>query len=90
MRKAKRIWRFSKAAISHVCKGMPTCNQEQINERLSICKGCKHFNNGSCRKCGCNCNNNKKFLNKLAWADQQCPIGKWKKVEPTPEKPQEE
>lgn len=29
--------------------------------------------------CGCNVNNKKIFLNKLAWADQECPLGKWKK-----------
>lgn len=21
------------------------------------------------------------FLNKLAWADQECPVGKWNKIE---------
>ena len=29
--------------------------------------------------CGCNVNGKKVFLNKLAWADQECPLGKWKK-----------
>jgi hypothetical protein len=29
--------------------------------------------------CGCNVNTKKVFLNKLAWADQECPLGKWKK-----------
>jgi hypothetical protein len=30
--------------------------------------------------CGCAISNKKIFLNKLAWADQECPIGKWKKL----------
>lgn len=29
--------------------------------------------------CGCNVNRKKVFLNKLAWADQECPLGKWGK-----------
>ena len=33
-----------------------------------------------CSICGCNINTKKKFMNKLAWADQECPIGKWKKI----------
>ena len=77
----KRLKSFAVGAIKHVAKGMPTCTQEEINERLTICHGCKWFRGSACYKCGCACNNNKKFLNKLAWADQECPIGKWGKIE---------
>ncbi len=59
-------------------------------QRLYICDDCPLRINNKCSKCGCNCNNNKKFLNKLAWADQECPIGKWGKVKPAPEKPKED
>ena len=83
---SKRLKRFTLSAIKHIAKGMPTCTQEEINERLRICEGCKWFRGGSCRKCGCACNNNKKFLNKLAWADQECPVGKWGKIEKNEEK----
>ena len=82
----KKAWRFSLAAIKHACRGMPSCSQEQINERLRICKGCRHWSGKSCSKCGCACNGNKKVLNKLAWADQECPIGKWPRLD----KPQDE
>ena len=78
---SKRLKNFTVSTIKHVAKGMPTCTQEEINERLAICDKCKWFRGGSCRKCGCSCNSNKKFLNKLAWADQECPIGKWGKIE---------
>jgi hypothetical protein len=33
-----------------------------------------------CSVCGCNINTKKIFMNKLAWADQECPIGKWGKI----------
>jgi hypothetical protein len=33
----------------------------------------------TCLMCGCNLSKKKVFLNKLAWADQECPLGKWKK-----------
>ena len=34
-------------------------------------------NNAQCLMCGCNINTKKTFFNKLAWADQKCPIDKW-------------
>jgi hypothetical protein len=27
--------------------------------------------------CGCNLSSRKIFMNKLAWADQKCPLDKW-------------
>ena len=42
---------------------------------------CEEFNKeySICNICGCNLNNKKEFFNKLAWADQECPAGKWPK-----------
>ena len=77
----KKVKKFSVEAIKHAAKGSPTCTQEQIDARLKICKGCKWFRSDRCLKCGCACNKNKKFLNKLAWADQSCPVGKWGPIE---------
>ena len=79
-KRSKRLKNFTVSAIKHAVKGMPTCTQEQIDERMSICQMCRYFTNSRCVKCGCACNNNKKFLNKLAWSDQECPIGKWGKI----------
>jgi hypothetical protein len=33
--------------------------------------------NKQCSECGCNISNKSIFLNKLAWADQKCPLNKW-------------
>ena len=33
-----------------------------------------------CNVCGCNINQKKQFFNKLAWADQKCPLGKWEEI----------
>ncbi len=77
----KQAKKFSVDAIKHAVKGNPTCTQDQINERLKICESCKWFRGNRCMKCGCACNKNKKYLNKLAWADQSCPIGKWGPIE---------
>lgn len=68
-----RAGTFLKAAARHIVKGSPQCTEEQIAARLAICEACPLFDNNHCTACGCACNSKKKFLNKLAWADQSCP-----------------
>ena len=81
----RRLSNFTVAAIGHYLKGSPTCSQEQIDERLAICKQCPLFNGKICthEKCGCNVKDTRGYLNKLAWADQQCPLDppKWTRVD---------
>jgi uncharacterized paraquat-inducible protein A len=74
-----KIKTFVKSIIFHIWAGFPKCNQEQINTRYTICLSCDSFDsvNKECMECGCNINNKKIFMNKLAWADQKCPLNKW-------------
>lgn len=74
-----RLWHFTYALYRHVINGMPTCTEEQIQGRLDVCKECPLYTGTHCshESCGCNINGMSKFLNKLAWADQVCPIGLW-------------
>ena len=59
------------------------CSEEQINERMNICQGCEFFQNNTCLQCGCALSRDKVYMNKLLWADQSCPIGKWGPVTTT-------
>jgi uncharacterized paraquat-inducible protein A len=74
-----KIVTFLKALVWHIWLGFPKSSQNEINRRLDICKSCDMFDkkNSQCLVCGCNINNKKIFMNKLAWADQHCPIDKW-------------
>lgn len=76
-----RLKTFIKALIFHIYAGSPKCSKKQILERFQICKSCDKYNAtlSQCDVCGCNINDKKIFMNKLAWADQECPIGKWNK-----------
>jgi hypothetical protein len=77
---------FVKAQVAHFRNGRPKCTQEQINERLAICKDCPFFKGNKCTKCGCNCNNNpNSWKNKLAMADAACPLNppKWREIPPS-------
>ena len=56
------------------------CTQEQIDERMDICNGCEFYKNNTCLKCGCALSREKNYMNKLLWADQSCPINKWRSI----------
>lgn len=77
-----KVLNFTKAATKHALAGSPKCTDAQIHQRYEICKGCEFFQNNICTKCGCNLVREKIYMNKLAWADQSCPIGKWGPVTP--------
>ena len=87
-----RLANFGKAAINHVLEGNPKVTEEVMKERLAICKDCELFkpndNNvgGICThsSCGCNIQDNMDYLNKITWADQECPLKKWLKAQPKP------
>jgi hypothetical protein len=74
-----RLTTFIKSLIWHISLGMPKSSQETIDYRFNICQNCFEYDNKEkqCGICGCNINNKKQFLNKLAWKDQNCPINKW-------------
>lgn len=78
----RKIKTFLKSLWFHVWSGFPKSTQDQINYRFNICKQCEMYDsiNSQCLVCGCNLSTKKKFMNKLAWADQKCPIDKWSKV----------
>jgi uncharacterized paraquat-inducible protein A len=77
-----RIQTFLKSLFWHVWAGFPKSTQEQIDYRLNICLSCDKYDatNKECSICGCNVNNKRIFMNKLAWADQHCPLDKWPKI----------
>ncbi|NDB56282.1 hypothetical protein EB169_10715 [archaeon] len=78
-----RLKTFLKSLFWHIYSGSPKATQLQILKRYEICIACSDYDTKSstCNHCGCNINNKKQFLNKLAWADQKCPIDKWLPVE---------
>ena len=74
-----KIKNFINSLFWHICRGLPKSSQQTIDNRLYICEQCDMYDakNQQCLVCGCNINNKKIFMNKLAWADQKCPLEKW-------------
>jgi hypothetical protein len=79
MNMLQKIFNFLKSLFKHLRSGRPKSSQSLIDFRFDICSSCDKMDkyNNECIVCGCNINNKKIFMNKLAWADQKCPIGKW-------------
>jgi hypothetical protein len=78
-----RLKTFVKSLLFHIYGGFPKSTKQEILYRYSICLGCDEFNKvkSQCNVCGCAISQQKKFLNKLAWADQECPMGNWPKIQ---------
>lgn len=74
-----KITTFIKSLFWHIYSGSPKSTQYEINKRLKICLDCAEFDNkhNECKICGCSISSEIKFMNKLAWADQKCPLNKW-------------
>ena len=68
---------FAASAAKHVAAGMPQCSDEERERRFAICQGCEFYDGKSCTKCGCPAVRERKFLSKLSWANERCPVGKW-------------
>jgi len=77
-----RFKTFTKSLYFHISNGFPKATNSQIMDRYKICLDCENFdqNKSICNICGCALSTKSKFLNKLAWADQECPVGKWSKL----------
>lgn len=73
----QKVANFANSAARHVAAGMPIAADEEIARRFAICEGCEHYDGTACRKCGCPVKREGKFLSKLAWAKESCPVGKW-------------
>ena len=74
---AERLANFAASAAKHVAAGMPRCTEEQIAERFAICQGCEFLVNQACSKCGCPVQRESRYISKLSWANESCPVGKW-------------
>src|SRR5690606_8174647 len=75
---------YTKAVARWIAKGRPTRSEAQIAELLQICTSCPSYDAEShkCTECGCNLSNSVSPLtNKLAMATEDCPLGKWPKME---------
>ncbi len=73
----QKIKNFAISTFDHISVGAPMCDEETIKNRYDTCLKCENFHQNSCKLCGCPLKQGKKYISKLAWADQKCPINKW-------------
>jgi len=76
-----KVKNFASAAVSHVAAGMPMASDAEIIRRHDICLTCEHLVNDACNLCGCPVARVAGYVSKLSWADQECPAGKWGRVD---------
>lgn len=62
---------YAKAVKDHIVSGAQQTPKELYEKRLEVCWVCEQRNNERCGACGC------PILEKAAWKEQACPLGKW-------------
>ena len=73
VREAVKSQKFDMRGMSDRLKNVMLHDQDIIDKRWDICKGCEFLNNNKCEKCGC-------FMKvKTRVATARCPVGKWEK-----------
>lgn len=77
----EKVRNFASAAVQHVAAGAPLASDDEIARRHAICVGCEFYDGKACTQCGCPVVREKRYLSKLSWADQSCPVGKWGPVD---------
>ena len=73
----QRVLSFTSALTDHARDGFVKCDEATIETRLASCKSCSSFTGTHCIECGCVCNSDSVFFNKLAWRSEKCPLGQW-------------
>lgn len=89
---ARKARNFARASTQHALAGFPEATDDQVAERFAICQACEIFkpagdSQGVCTHSTCGCSLKTVGLtgrNKLRWADQACPLGKWQPLPPAP------
>jgi len=74
---AQKAANFAASAAAHVAAGMPQASESERERRFAICQGCEHYDGRACTQCGCPIVREQRWISKLAWAGESCPVGKW-------------
>lgn len=72
-----KTYNFLKASVKHILSGARRTSTTERNKRYAICQSCEFFDGSACMQCGCPISRQARFISKLDWSDQHCPINKW-------------
>lgn len=75
------VWRkganYTQAWLRWKAAGSPVRSDEAIAAIRAICQGCEHYDDGTCKRCGCGVKKGSWLGDKVAWATESCPEGLW-------------
>lgn len=79
-RRLRRAAKFGKSLVRHASLGFPVAPEHVIRERYEICLKCEEYDveRQECSACECSVGPSPAFVNKCAWADEECPYLKWR------------
>jgi hypothetical protein len=77
----QRAANFAGAVASHVMGGARTVSEDVYQRRLALCvtNECGFYKDNHCLHPSCGCRLAGSVVAKLRWAEQECPVGRWRK-----------
>lgn len=78
----QQLNQFAWALWNHAKDGFRIVTPQEAETRLAICQACDQFDGNRCLACGCKCTG--EWMNKVTWASESCPKGKWEAIEKHP------
>lgn len=81
------VRRYLSAREKWIAAGRPLRNAEDRATLFAICEACPEYQplpvveGGRCKVCKCGIAQERDTLNKIAWATEECPRGKWPKAD---------
>ena len=69
--------RYARAFIRWTLAGCPVRTDAEVARLRAVCAGCKYGTTGECSRCGCRVKGGSWWGDKLRWATEDCPLGKW-------------
>lgn len=68
---------YAAALVKWSKAGFPTRSDADVARCEEVCKGCEHYRQGRCAKCGCRVNQGPAVSNKIRMGTENCPLDKW-------------
>jgi hypothetical protein len=75
----RRATNFLTAVWQHFRSGAKRASRKERSRRLALCVACENYDPDKkmCKVCGCGIRDEASMIDKIGWAEQHCPTGKW-------------
>ncbi len=74
---SQKLFNYAAAVVRWLEAKMPLRPDHEIARILEMCTQCAHYENNTCKLCGCRLAGRNALFAKVRMATEHCPIGRW-------------